>query len=123
VSQKQLLAQQNEIDSGNALIERLRQQSEENKGKNDLIVAQKTFENDQAATLGPFDRQVLIMNTDSRTFTLLENPQAMRLKKAGFIDGRKFITQPTPEELEDALGPEELELPGFLKGIFGGGDK
>jgi hypothetical protein len=123
VSQKQLLAQQQETDSGNALIEKLRQQSEGNKDKNALIVAQKTFENDQAAIVGPFDRQVLIMNTDGKTFSLLENPQAIRLQKSGFIDGRKFVKQPTAEELEAALVKDEL--PGFLKGIigvFGGGD-
>jgi hypothetical protein len=27
---------------------------------------------------------VVILNTDGKTFTLLENPQAMRLKKAGY---------------------------------------
>jgi hypothetical protein len=47
--------------------------------------------------------KLLILNTDGRTFTLLENPQAMRLKNAGFIEDRKFIKQPTKEELADAL--------------------
>ena len=119
-SQKEMLAKQKEQDDANALIERLRQQSLDNKEKNDLIVARKTFENDQSATFGPFDRQVLIMNTDGKTFTLLENPQAMRLQKAGFIEGRKFVKQPTEQQIEDALVADEL--PGFLKGIIGGGD-
>ncbi len=72
----------------------------------------------QSATFGPFDRQVLIMNTDGKTYTLLQNPVAMKLKKAGFIDKRRaFITQPTQEDLDKA---EEVEEGGFLGGIFGG---
>jgi len=72
----------------------------------------------QSSTFGPFDRQVLIMNTDGKTYTLLENPVAMRLKRAGFInDKRAFITQPTPEDLEQA---EQSGGGGFLGGIFGG---
>jgi len=118
-TQKQQLAQQRSEESGNELIEKLRQQSIDNKEKNDLIVARKTFENNEAATFGPFDRQVLIMNTDGRTFTLLENPQAMRLKKAGFINERRqFITQPTPQQIEDALEAPS-QLPGFIKNILG----
>jgi hypothetical protein len=31
-----------------------------------------------------FVHTVVILNTDGKTFTLLENPQAMRLKKAGY---------------------------------------
>lgn len=55
------------------------------------------------------------MNTDGKTFTLLQNPQAMRLKKAGFIgDRRQFIKQPTQEEIDKALESE-----GFFAGIFG----
>ena len=30
--------------------------------------------------------KVVILNTDGKTFTLLENPQAMRLKKAGYSE-------------------------------------
>ena len=101
------------------MIEKLRQQSVDNKEKNDLIVAQKTFENDQAATFGPFDKQVLIMNTDGQTFTLLNNPQAMRLKDAGFIQGRKFIKQPSAEDLEATA---KAEVPAFLKAILGSDD-
>ena len=72
----------------------------------------------KSATFGPFDRQVLIMNTDGKTFTMLENPTAMRLKKAGFInDKRAFITQPSVEDLEKAENPEGG---GFLGGLFGG---
>jgi hypothetical protein len=57
------------------------------------------------------------MNTDGKTFTLLQNPQAMRLKKAGFIDDRRqFIKQPTSEEIEDALRSDEKS---FFSGIFG----
>ena len=119
-SQKDLLSQQEEDNSGNTLIERLRQQSADNKERNDLQVARKTFENDQSATFGPFDKKVAILNTDGKSFTLLDNPQAMRLKKDGFIQGRQFVQQPTEEELEKALGvPNEG---GFLGGLFGGGD-
>lgn len=117
LSQKEQLAQLKQSESGNALIEKLRQQTEDNREKNELIVAQRTFENDASATFGPFDKQVLLMNTDGKTFTLLSNPQAMRLKKAGFIEGRRFIKQPTEQELEDAASPDEL--PAFLKAIMG----
>jgi len=65
------------------------------------------------------------MNTDGKTFTLLSNPQAMRLKQSGFIEGRKFTKQPTEEEIEAALeASEEAAAGGFLggimKGVFGG---
>jgi hypothetical protein len=119
IKQKEM-AMRSESDSGNALIERLRKQSEDNREKNELMVQRKTFENDQSATFGPFDRQVLIMNTDGKTFTLLNNPQAMRLKKAGFInEKRQFIRQPTEEDLEAATESEGLG--GFLQGMMGGG--
>jgi len=65
------------------------------------------------------------MNTDGKTYTLLQNPQAMRLKKAGFIVDRRFVTQPTKEELDKALNPEEEQgggIGGIFSGIFGGGD-
>lgn len=58
------------------------------------------------------------MNTDGKTFTLLENPVAMRLKKAGFINKqRAFLKQPTQEDLDAAAKPE---TGGFLGGVFGG---
>eukprot|EP00543_Licmophora_paradoxa_P015791 CAMPEP_0202476404 /NCGR_PEP_ID=MMETSP1360-20130828/93407_1 /ASSEMBLY_ACC=CAM_ASM_000848 /TAXON_ID=515479 /ORGANISM="Licmophora paradoxa, Strain CCMP2313" /LENGTH=241 /DNA_ID=CAMNT_0049103609 /DNA_START=20 /DNA_END=745 /DNA_ORIENTATION=- len=104
--------------AGNELIQKLREQSVENKEKNDLTVMQKTMLNDQSASFGPFDRQVVILNTDGRTFSLLENPQAMRLKKAGFIEDRKFVKQPTTEELTAALESPEM-FGGMFKGIFG----
>jgi len=102
---------------GNALIEKLKQQTEDNREKNELLVQQRTFLNDASASFGPFDGQVLILNEDGKGFTLLENPQAMRLKKAGFIEGKKFIKQPTKEQIEDALVDDS---PGFLGGLFGG---
>jgi hypothetical protein len=119
--QAEILAKESE---GNALIQKLRQQSDDNREKNDLLVRQKTLLNDQSASFGPFDKQSVILNTDGQTFTLLQNPQAMRLKKAGFIEDRKFIKQPTKEELADAaVAPEdEGGFGGLVKGIFGGGD-
>ena len=120
VLQKEQVLRGSESPEGNALVEKLRQQSIDNKEKNDLYVARKTFENDQAANFGPFDRQVVIMNTDEKTFTLLENPQAMRLKKAGFIEGRRFIKQPTEEELQNAMEAEGPGLAESLLGAFGG---
>jgi hypothetical protein len=60
----------------------------------------------------------LILNENGKGFTLLENPQAMRLKKQGLIDGdKKFVRQPTQEELDKALEPEG---PSLLDSIFGG---
>lgn len=76
----------------------------------------------QSASFGPFDRSVVILNTDGKTFTVLENPQAMRLKKAGFIQDRRFVKQPTAEELEEALESEGGFFGGLVKGIFGSGD-
>ena len=92
-----------------------------NREKNDLLIRQKTLLNDQSASFGPFDRQVVILNTDGKTFTLLENPQAMRLKKAGFIEDRKFVKQPTKVELADALvlPQEDSGFTSLVKGIFG----
>lgn len=71
----------------------------------------------QSASFGPFDRQTLILNEDGAGFSLLENPQAMRLKKQGLIVDKKFVRQPTQEELDAALEPEG---PSLLEGIFGG---
>ncbi|KAK1743893.1 hypothetical protein QTG54_005490 [Skeletonema marinoi] len=115
------LATQEEDNEGNALIQKLRKQSVDNKEKNDLIVRQKTLLNDQSASFGPFDRQVVILNTDGKTFTLLQNPQAMRLKKAGYIEDRKFIIQPTQQVIEDALEGKDENLGDAIKGFFGGG--
>jgi hypothetical protein len=61
---------------------------------------------------------VLIVNANGQGFTLLENPQAMRLKQAGFIKDKKFIKQPTKEEIDNALTAPEG--PGIFERIFGG---
>jgi hypothetical protein len=73
----------------------------------------------QGAIVGPFSRQVLIMNTDEQTFTLLDSPQAMRLKDAGFIKDRKFVKQPTQEELDSFL-EAPASKGNILQSIFGG---
>lgn len=46
---------------------------------------------------------------------LLENPVAMRLKKAGFIEGRRFVRQPDEVDLAKAA-----EKTSFLDSVFGG---
>ena len=119
--QQQSLDTLNEASEGNVLIQKLRKQSVDNKEKNDLLVYQKTLLNDQGASFGPFDRQVVILNTDGRTFTLLQNPQAMRLKKAGYIEDRKFVIQPSQDVIDDALEGKN-EFGDAIKGFFGGGD-
>jgi hypothetical protein len=43
----------------------------------------------------------------------------MRLKKAGFIKDRKFVTQPTQQEMDDALVAPENFLDGISKAVFG----
>ena len=84
------------------------------------IINHKTIKlNDQGASFGPFSQQVVILNTDGSTFTLLQNPQAMRLKKAGYIEDRKFVIQPSQQVIDDALEGGE-SLGDALKGIFGG---
>jgi hypothetical protein len=142
-----------DTDEGNALIERLKQQSVDNKEKNELSVQRKTFENDQVraiswsrvfrterdreitkltlvlfsiisfqgANFGPFNRQTVILNTDGKTYTLLQSPQAMRLKKDGLIKDRQFVRQPTQDELDGALSKEGDGVLGAIQGIFGGG--
>jgi len=119
VKRKEEKARMDEENDANALIQRLRQQSDDNREKNDLQVQQRTLMNDVSANFGPFDGQVVIMNEDGKGFTLLQNPQAMRLKKAGFIKDKKFVKQPTQQEIDDAL---VADGPGFLEGIFGGKD-
>lgn len=118
--QERMLQTMDEDSEGNALIQKLRKQSEDNKEKNDLTVLQKTLLNDQSASFGPFNSQVVILNTDGRTFTLLQNPQAMRLKKAGYIEDRKFVVQPSQEVIDEALEGKN-ELGDAIKGFFGGG--
>lgn len=105
---------------GNVLIQKLLQQTEQNRERNDRIVKQKTLMNDQGASFGPFSGQVVIMNADGEGFTLLSNPQAMRLKDAGYIKDRKFVKQPTKEVISAALEAPESEGGGFFKGLFGG---
>mmetsp|Transcript_31090 Transcript_31090/g.66608 ORF Transcript_31090/g.66608 Transcript_31090/m.66608 type:complete len:319 (+) Transcript_31090:58-1014(+) len=117
---EQMLSSLNEESEGNALIQKLRMQSEENREKNEMTVRQKTLLNDQSASFGPFDRQVVILNTDGKTFTLLQNPQAMRLKKAGYIEDRKFVIQPSQEVIDEALEGKN-DLGEAIKGFFGGG--
>jgi len=63
--------------------------------------------------------QVVILNEDGKTFTLLENPQAMRLKKMGYIKDRKFIKQPTKEVIEQALESEDSGFGEIFKELFG----
>lgn len=116
VKRKDDEARQAESSEGNILIERLKKQSEDNKEANDLLVYQRTLLNDSSASFGPFDGSVLILNEDGKGFTLLENPQAMRLKKAGFIENKKFVKQPTQEEIDAALKAE----PNILDKFFGG---
>jgi len=110
---------------GSVLIQKLMRQTEENKERNEKIVASKTLANDQSAILGPFDQSVMIMNSDGGSYTVLENAQAMRLKKRGYIKGKRFVTMPTEDDLALALVPGEDEgLDGIIsavKGVFGGG--
>jgi hypothetical protein len=60
------------------------------------------------------------MNADEKTFTLLENAQAMRLKNQGFIEGRRFVKQPTTEQIDAALEAEEGGLANAIISMFGG---
>lgn len=59
------------------------------------------------------------MNEDGKSFTMLENPQAMRLKKAGYIKDRRFVKQPTQEVLDEALESPDDGIGGMIKGMFG----
>ena len=111
---------QSEAD-GNVLIQKLLQQTEENRERNDRIVRQKTLLNDQGASFGPFSGQVVILNADGEGFTLLQNAQAMRLKEAGYIKDRKFVRQPTKDVIDQALSAPEGEGGGLFKSLFGGG--
>jgi hypothetical protein len=110
-------------EAGSDLMARLQQQTLDNKEKNAKLVKQKTLQNNQAASFGPFDRQTVVLNLDGETFTLLDNPQAMRLKKQGYINNnREFITQPSEEVLEAALEAGDDEgFAGIAKAVFGGG--
>jgi len=123
IKDKEEIMRASGMEEPNEFIAMLKQRTEDNKERNDQIVKQRTMENDEGASFGPFSRQVLITNANGNGFTLLENPQAMRLKKAGFIEGKKFIKQPTEEDLEKALEAESGGgIGGVFKGIFGGGD-
>jgi len=101
------------------LVTRLKQQTSDNKERNDQIVKMKSLENDQSANFGPFDRQVVILNADGNSFTLLQNPQAMRLKKMGYIKDRRFVTQPSKEVIDAALEAEDSGFGEVFKEIFG----
>lgn len=80
----------------------------------------------QGASFGPLDNQVVILNTDGENYTLLKAPQAMRLKKAGYIKDRRFVTMPTQEVIDEYLEapePEDGSIGAMFKGLFGGSDK
>ena len=49
IKAKEAAMRRNDEDEGNALIQKLRLQSEQNREKNDLAVQRKTFENDQVS--------------------------------------------------------------------------
>jgi hypothetical protein len=49
-----------EASEGNALIERLKQQSEDNREKNDMAVQQRTFMNDKVSILLRWQRHLLL---------------------------------------------------------------
>lgn len=65
---------------------------------------------------------MLIQNANGDGFKLLANPQAMRLKKQGLIENKKFIRQPTQEELDAALEPDSSEA-NILSRFFGSSEK
>jgi len=109
-------------EEGSVLLEKLRQQTLENREKNERTVRQKTIANDQGASFGPFDRMIVVLNADGEGYTLLENPQAMRLKKQGYIKGRQFVEQPSQGVVDAALEPSESEgFGGIVKGLLGFG--
>ncbi|GMH77040.1 hypothetical protein TL16_g07274 [Triparma laevis f. inornata] len=103
------------------LISTLQQRTIDNKDFNQRMVDQKTFEANQPGYLGPFNREVLIQNygevgsPEASQFTLLSNPHAMRLKKAGYIEGKKFI-KPIDQATINKYAEEE-ESSGIIKKI------
>mmetsp|Transcript_16119 Transcript_16119/g.23017 ORF Transcript_16119/g.23017 Transcript_16119/m.23017 type:complete len:257 (+) Transcript_16119:71-841(+) len=110
-------------EEGSDLLEKLLQQTLENKEKNERLVRQKTIANDEGASFGPFSRSVVILNTDGETYTLLESPQAMRLKDQGYIKDRKFVEQPSQEVIDAALTPSDSEgINGLFKWVRGLGN-
>ncbi|KAL3944362.1 MAG: hypothetical protein SGBAC_001566 [Bacillariaceae sp.] len=119
IKRKDLQAQMETENEGNELIQKLRLQTEANREKNELAVQQRTLLNDSSASFGPFDGQVVILNETGNGFTVLSNPQAMRLKNDGFIKDKKFVKQPTQEQLDKALESE----PNILQKVFGGSDE
>jgi len=55
--------------------------------------------------------------------TLLESPQAMRLKDQGYIKDRKFVEQPSQEVIDAALTPSDSEgINGLFKWVRGLGN-
>lgn len=112
---------------GNELIDRLKQQSIDNKERNDKIIRAKTLQNDMGASFGPLDSQVAILNSDGESYSLLKGAQAMRLKKMGYIKDKRFVTQPTKETIDaayeaDETGPAAF-IGGLLKKTMGSGDE
>jgi hypothetical protein len=70
---------------------------------------------------------LILSIADGESFTLLKGAQAMRLKKAGYIKDKRFVTQPTQETIDAAFdAPEEGSIRNIIgsigKGIFGNGN-
>lgn len=91
----------------------LKQRTEDNRERNLRIVEQKTFEANQSGYIGPFDKKIIIQNygelgsKEASAYTLLDKPQAMRLKKAGYIEGTKFVKPVTQEIIDEAAKVSE----------------
>ena len=58
------------------LVRSLKQKTEENRERNELAVKIKTAQNDDGANFGPFSRNMVVLNIDGETFTLLAKLQA-----------------------------------------------
>jgi len=106
---------------GNALVARLKQQTEDNRAKNDAAVRKQTLQNNLGASFGPFSSTVPILNADGVDYKLLDNKVAMRLKKAGYIDNnKKFITQPPQKVIDDAIADSQLTFTDRLGSLIDG---
>ncbi|KAG5188260.1 hypothetical protein JKP88DRAFT_234458 [Tribonema minus] len=80
------------------LIKRLRQKTVENKAKNEAMVAEKTFMNNQAGEFGPFSRYVLVKRPNDGKYELVLIRDLDDLKRQGIIEssGKAFVPGKEP---------------------------
>ena len=102
----------------NPLINKLLQQSSDNKEANQVLIDKKTFSASVNGYESPLSSTKMVMNADGKTFSFLPSDQYSKLKKQELIRDDVFVRNPTADELTETehksgLGDQLLRKAGF----------